>query len=396
MHLDLAILDSGFRYMVAVEGVKLPCTVLQNLTFSNFHHPAAVVLQLLHKEDNGKRLRHQVIQSLVAHVVFLSTQRHHAVVGGLAAIGVGSGNNRVAGAGRLLRRKRFRRLHLAHAHHIRVTGQGKLQKPLLIVVLLGVIGKAGDGVDYIVEDIPFGVLLHQIKLPASIFNSKNSLFIGNGGENPTHQRGLAAAGGAGDANRQAEPQHRRQKIQHFGGSRSIADKIIPPQLFGVYDSDGGRHALVLVGQRIAQNRNTDFIGEMAHHSRLAVVQDHPGFMKQPADHIHGVLGALEALLGGDHTPIRIGDLGVLPGVDVDLLHIAGKQVRRQEGELGHFRIELVNQGLVIHAFHTQAVIIEILGDVGGDLLALFLRVVGYQGRILAGKILLHLCQHLRE
>ena len=135
---------------------------------------------------------------------------------------------------------------------------------------------------------------------------------------------------------------------------------------------------------------------MAHHSRLAVVQDHPGFMKQPADHIHGVLGALEPLLGGDHTPIRIGDLGVLPGVDVDLLHIAGKQVRRQEGELGHFRIELVNQGLVIHAFHTQAVIIEILGDVGGDLLALFLRVVGYQGRILAGKILLHLCQHLRE
>ena len=233
----------------------------------------------------------------------------------------------MAGAGRLLRRKRLRRLHLSHAHHIRVAGQGELQKPLLIVVLLGVIGKAGDGVDYIVENIPLGVLLHQIKLPASVFNGENSLFVGNGGENPAHQRGLSAAGGAGDADRQAEPQHRRQEIQHFGGGRPIADKIIPPQLFRVYDSDGGRHALVLVGQRIAQNRNTDFIGEVAHHSRLAVVQDHPGFMKQPADHIHGVLGALEPLLGGDHTPIRIGDLGVLPRVDIDLLHIAGEQVR---------------------------------------------------------------------
>ena len=250
--------------------------------------------------------------------------------------------------------------------------------------------------DYIVEDIPLGVLLHQIKLPAPVFNGEDSLFIGNGRENPAHQRGLAAAGGAGDANGQAEPQHRRQEIQHFGGGRPIADKIIPPQLFGVYDSDGSRHALVLVGQRIAQNRDTDFIGEMAHHSRLAVVQDHPGFMKQPADHIHGVLRTLEPLLGGDHAPIRIGDLGVLPGVDVDLFHIAGKEVRSQEGELGHFRIELVDQGLVIHALYAQAVIIEILGDVGGDLLALFLRVVGYQGGILAGKVLLHLCQHLRE
>ena len=135
---------------------------------------------------------------------------------------------------------------------------------------------------------------------------------------------------------------------------------------------------------------------MAHHSRLAVVEDHPGFMKQPADHIHGVLGALEPLFGRNHTPIRIGDLGVLPGVDVDFLHITGKEVGRQERELGHFRIELVDQGLVVHALHTQAVIIEILGDVGGDLLALFLRVVGYQGGILAGKVLLHLCQHLRK
>ena len=119
-------------------------------------------------------------------------------------------------------------------------------------------------------------------------------------------------------------------------------------------------------------------------------------MKQPADHIDGVLGALKPLFGGDYAPIRIGDLGVLPGIDVDFLHITGKEVRRQKGELGHFRIELVNQGLVVHALHAQAVIIEILGDVGGDLLALFLRVVGYQGGILAGKILLHLCQHLRE
>ena len=69
---------------------------------------------------------------------------------------------------------------------------------------------------------------------------------------------------------------------------------------------------------------------MAHHSRLAVVEDHPGFMEQPADHIDGVLGALKPLLGGNHAPIRIGDLGVLPGVDVDFLHITGKEVGRQE------------------------------------------------------------------
>ena len=119
-------------------------------------------------------------------------------------------------------------------------------------------------------------------------------------------------------------------------------------------------------------------------------------MEQPADHIDGVLGALKPLLGGNHAPIRIGDLGVLPGVDVDLLHITGKEVGRQEGKLGHFRIELVDQGLMVHALHAQAVIIEILGDVGGDLLALLLRVVGYQGGILAGKVLLHLCQHLRK
>ena len=50
--------------MIAVEGVELPGAVLQNLTFGDLHDAAAVVLQLLHKQNDGKRFRHQVIQGL--------------------------------------------------------------------------------------------------------------------------------------------------------------------------------------------------------------------------------------------------------------------------------------------------------------------------------------------
>lgn len=88
--------------MIAVEGVELPGAVLQNLTFGNFHDTAAVVLQLLHKQNDGKRLCHQVIQGFVAHVIFLGTQRHHTVIGCFAAISMGGGDNRMAGTGCLL------------------------------------------------------------------------------------------------------------------------------------------------------------------------------------------------------------------------------------------------------------------------------------------------------
>ena len=84
-----------------------PLSVRQNLTLGYFRDFAAVVLQLFDKEYERKRLGDKVVQRPIAQVVFLRAERHHAVVGGIAAIGVGSGNDGVAGPGRLLRRKRF-------------------------------------------------------------------------------------------------------------------------------------------------------------------------------------------------------------------------------------------------------------------------------------------------
>lgn len=60
--------------MIAVEGVELPGAVLQNLTFGDLHDPAAVVLQLLHKQNDGKRFRHQVIQGLIPVFTEIATE----------------------------------------------------------------------------------------------------------------------------------------------------------------------------------------------------------------------------------------------------------------------------------------------------------------------------------
>ena len=135
---------------------------------------------------------------------------------------------------------------------------------------------------------------------------------------------------------------------------------------------------------------------MAHHSRLTVIQDHAGLMKESADYIDSVLWGLEPLFGGNHPPVRIGDLHIFPRIDVDFLHIICEKIGRQKGELGHFRIEFVDQFLMAHALNAQTVIVEILCDVCGNLLVLFLRVVGNQGRILTGEIFLNLRQHFGE
>mgnify|MGYP002541441598 CR=1 FL=1 len=222
--------------MIAVEGVELPGAVLQNLTFGDLHDAAAVVLQLLHKQNDGKRFRHQVIQGLIAHVVFLGTQRHHAVIGCFAAIGMGCGDNCVAGAGRLLCGECLGRFHLTDTHNVRVTGQGKLQKALLIVVLLGIVRKTGNGMDYIVDDISFGILFHKVKFAAPIFDGEDSLFVGNGGENPAHQRSFTAAGRTSHADGQTEPENFGQKVQHFGGGCPVANEIITAQLLGIHDN----------------------------------------------------------------------------------------------------------------------------------------------------------------
>ena len=306
---------------------------------------------------------------------------------------MGGGDNCVAGAGRLLCGESLGRFHLTDTHNVRVTGQGKLQKALLIVILLGIVRKTGNGMDHIVDDISFCILFHKVKFAAPVFNGEDSLFVGNGGENPAHQRGFTAAGGTSHTDGQTEPENFGQKVQHFGGGCPVANEIITAQLLGIHDTNGCSHTFFFVRERIAQNRDTDFIGEMAHHTRLTVIQNHAGLMKESADYINSVLWGLEPIFGGNHTPVRISDFHIFPRIDVNFLHIICEKIGRQEGELGHFRIEFVDQFLMAHALNAQTVIVEILCDVCGDLLVLFLRVVGNQGRILAGKIFLNLRQH---
>ena len=265
----------------------------------------------------------------------------------------------MAGAGRLLCGESLGRFHLTDTHNVRVTGQGKLQKALLIVVLLGIVRKTGNGMDYIVDDISFGVLFHKVKFAAPIFNGEDSLFVGNGGENPAHQRSFTAAGRTSHADGQTEPENFGQKVQHFGGGCPVANEIIPAQLLGIHDTNGCSHTFFFVRERIAQNRDTDFIGEMAHHTRLTVIQNHAGLMKESANYINSVLWGLEPIFGGNHTPVRISDFHIFPRIDVNFLHIICEKIGRQEGELGHFRIEFVDQFLMAHALNAQTVIVEI-------------------------------------
>lgn len=108
MHLYLAIFDRSSRHMIAVEGVELTGAVLQSLTFGDFHNMTAAVLQLLHEQNDGKRFCHQAIQVFLTYIVFL----HHAVIGGFTTVGVGGGDNCVAGTDHLLRGESLSRFHL--------------------------------------------------------------------------------------------------------------------------------------------------------------------------------------------------------------------------------------------------------------------------------------------
>ena len=146
----------------------------------------------------------------------------------------------------------------------------------------------------------------------------------------------------------------------------------------------------MVGQRVAQDGDADFVAQMPHDGRLRMVQNHAGFMQQAPHHINGMFGAVEFFIGGNHPAVGIGDFYVLPGIDVNFLNIGGKKVGGQKRKLCHFTVEPFHKLIRRQALHTQAVIGQVLGDVGGDLLFLLRRIARNHGGILAGDVFLHL------
>ena len=188
MHLYLAIFDRSSRHMIAVEGVELTGTVLQSLTFGDFHNMTAAVLQLLHEQNDGKRFCHQAIQGFLIYIVFL----HHAVISGFTTVGVGGGDNCVAGTDHLLRGESLSRFHLTDTQ---CSGCRSEQTPKGTPDRSSVWThpKTSNSMDDVVEDFSLIVFFHKVKFSPPVFNGEDSLFIGNDGKNPTYQRCFAVS-----------------------------------------------------------------------------------------------------------------------------------------------------------------------------------------------------------
>ena len=124
--------------------------------------------------------------------------------------------------------------------------QHPLQKKILIDVQRRVLAGAGQQMYHGIEDIALCIPLDQIKFAAAFFNGNKAPVIGHIGQQPGHDRGLAGAGGAGNADGHPISYTGSQKVKHFSGGTAGVQQFFFTDGLLVDNTDGGIDAYICI------------------------------------------------------------------------------------------------------------------------------------------------------
>ena len=356
-----------FRDNIAEQRVVAAIPIGQDLTFHDLHHAALLIFQLLAEDHDGVCLRHIAEKRFIGHIHGSFAQGHHAAVGRLAGVGVDSGQHRHAHAGGLLRGIGLGTAHLAHHQDVRVEAQADIHQRDLIDPLTLIFAVAGQGVDHRVDHLTV-FLPHQLQFAGAVFDGKDTLTVGDRGQQPACRRGLAGGGGASHTDGDPIAQKYGKPVQHFRCGCAAAEQILTAEIVAVDNSDGGGNAHILIHHGGLHSRNTGVAGQVSRDQRTGVVQYHAGSVEHTTDDGERMFRRIEMLFQFLISAIRILHFDIPPRVDVDFLNAVSIDVAGQKAILRHLRIDGVRQFRLRHACYGDTLILQVLGDIALKLL----------------------------
>ena len=313
------------RDVILIELVKSAASVRQNLTFRDVGDAALLILKLSAINHNGIRLGDISHEGIVRGIHSAFAEGHHAAVGTLAGIGVNGSQHRNAHTGGLLRRIGLRAAHLAHADDVRIETQSDIQQCDLINALALILAVTGLRVDDRVRHPPV-TLPDELEFSRAIFNGKDTLAVRDGREEPARHGGLAGGSCSRHADRHAIAQACGQKVQHFLCGCATLHEVRLAEIPGIHDTDGCGNTGILIQHRRFDDRDTNILCQSGGNDGAGIVQYLAGVLQHTADDIGGVFRRIEMLLQLGGMTVRILDLNVPPGVDIDLLNSVREDV----------------------------------------------------------------------
>ena len=235
------------------------------------------------------------------------------------------GQHRNAHTSRFLRRVGLWAAHLAHADDVRIEAQGNIQQCNLIDALALILAVTGLRVDDRVRHPPV-TLPDELEFSRAIFNGKDTLAVRDGREEPARHGGLAGGSCSRHADRHAVAQACGQKVQHFLCGCATLHEVRLAEIPGIHDTDGCGNTGILIQHRRFDDRDTNILCQSGGNDGAGIVQYLAGVLQHTADDIGGVFRRIEMLLQLGGMTVRILDLNVPPGVDIDLLNAVREDV----------------------------------------------------------------------
>ena len=178
---EFPVLNTVLLDLVLEQRAEFPAPVRQDLTLHDFHQAAVFVFKLFAERHDRVRLRDKAHQCFIAHVHGAFAQGNHAAVGGITAHGVDGGHHGYPCPGGFLRGVGLRATHLTDHDHIGVETQCHVKQSNLIYPLALVFGIPGQGMDHGIPNPTFLIPAHQRQLPGAVFDTVDTLAVGNGG-----------------------------------------------------------------------------------------------------------------------------------------------------------------------------------------------------------------------
>ena len=268
---------------------------------------------------------------------------------------------------RLLSGIRLAASHLADHNIVGVKTERHIQQIVLRNGFAIVLRFTRDRMHDLVQNLIVLITHHQVQLTGAAFNRKNSLVVGDSGQQPTRQCGFARRSRSRNSCRNAVTDECGKQLHHFIGSSSRFDEIFLFQLLRVDDTDRSRHADIFVHQRSFQHSNADIFTEMPKNSWRGIIQNHSRNVQHSAHYIDCMIGRLEFLNDFYIIAVAVLNFDVIPGIYVDFLNACAENIFCKERKLRHFGIQLIHKLRLRQPLNGNAVVEQILADIPLDL-----------------------------
>ena len=216
---------------------------------------------------------------------------------------------------------------------------------------------------HVVDDPSLLVSLDQGQLAGTRLDGVDTLIVGDGTQQGVQKCGLTRAGSSRHHEGNTVAKAGLQKGQHILGDGLTVKQVGAIHSCGMEHTDGDRDASVGIHDGFLECGDTGVVGEMPLCDGGGVVDDHARMVEELLDHVDGVLGREEMLLGLLDPSVQMGECHVIPTVDVDLLQVGVGQVLGENGVFRHFGKQAFHQALSIEPGHRVARIIQEFTDI---------------------------------